>query len=409
MSNSSMMSNRNKSRLDVQASKILSIICLIVLAANLRPALSSVAPVLTVIQQELHISSAGIGILTTLPVLCFGLFAPGAARLATKFTVDRVILYGLITLVTGLCIRIFFGAHGLFFGTLLAGAGIGAVMVLLPPVIKRDFPDHAGFMTGLYTMAVCLGAAFAAGVTVPIQNYVGGNWRPALVAWAVPAILSALLWYYKMRRQSSNRASQHWKVSGMYLNGLAWQVTLFMGLQSAIAFIIFGWLPSILMNRGMAPLMCGYVMSVIFACQIFTALTAPSFASRGRDQRFTSCFFLIITVAGVLGCLYGSLASIWVWAIIVGLGMGGTFSIALALIVWRSPSPEIAASLSGMVQGVGYTTAAFGPLAVGILHEWTHDWSFLGGFMVAIAIAGIISAMGAGRNTYIEVKTTMKK
>jgi CP family cyanate transporter-like MFS transporter len=402
-----MTIKQDKPQLDFQAAPILSIVCLIVLSANLRPALSSVAPVLAAIQRELQLSSTAVGILTTLPVLCFGAFAPVAAKLAGKFTPDRVILFGLLTLVAGLCMRIFMGMYGLFIGTLLAGAGIGAVMVLLPAVIKREFSRQAGFMTGLYTMAVCLGAAFAAGVTVPVKNLADGNWRVALSIWAMPAALSAWLWYYKMRRQPSRGVTQRWRVSGIYRNPLAWQVTLYMGLQSAIAFIVFGWLPTILIARGFEPLICGYVMSVIFASQIFTALTAPPMASRCRDQRFMACFLTVITVIGLFGCLHGTPGWIWIWGSLVGLGMGGTFSIALALIVWRSPDPETAASLSGMAQGVGYVIAALGPFAVGILNEWTNNWSFLEGLLLAIAIAACISALGAGRNLYLDVKQSV--
>jgi CP family cyanate transporter-like MFS transporter len=381
--------------------QLLTALCLVAIGINLRPALSSVASILTDVQQDLRMSAAAAGMLMTLPVLCFGLFAHPAARLAVRLTTNRVILHGLLVLVAGLMLRIFFGETGLFLGTLLAGAGIGAVMVLVPSVIKRDFPRQAGFMTGLYTMAVCLGASLAAGATVPLHDHAGGSWRLALAAWALPAALSAWAWHYRMRREPAGEKAQQWKVSGIYLDPLAWQVTLYMGLQSAIAFIIFAWLPAILIERGMDPATCGYMMSLIFACQVFTALTAPSLGSRGRDQRFISCFFFLITIIGVLACLHGPLASIWLWGAVVGLGMGGTFSIAMAMIVWRSPSPAAAAALSGMVQGVGYMIAALGPLAVGIVRERAHGWSFLWWLLLLIAIPGFVSAIGAGRKLHI--------
>mgnify|MGYP003575467781 CR=1 FL=1 len=388
----------------LRAPSVSVVVCLFIIGLNLRPALSSVASILASVQQALGISAGAAGMLMTLPVLCFGLFAPPAARLANRYTIDRVLLYGLLALTAGLAMRIFFGPVGLFAGTILAGAAIGAVMVLVPSVIKRDLPRQAGFMTGLYTMAVCAGASLAAGATVPLQEYAGGDWRTALGAWAIPAALSAWAWRWKMRRHPAGGAAQRSTAHGVYSDSLAWQVTLYMGLQSAIAFMVFAWLPSILIERGMDPAASGYMMSLIFACQILTALTAPSMGNWGRDQRFIAAFFFVITVVGLLGCLEGPLTASWFWGTVVGLGMGGTFSIAMAMIVWRSADPEAAAALSGMVQGVGYFIAALGPLAIGIARERTGDWSFLGVTLLLLCIPGVLSAMGAGRKLHIGVK-----
>lgn len=388
----------------LRAPRLSIVVCLFIIGLNLRPALSSVASILTSVQEALEISAGAAGMLMTLPVLCFGLFAPPAARLADRYTVDRVLLYGLLALTAGLVLRIFFGQAGLFAGTILAGAAIGAVMVLVPSVIKRDFSRQAGFMTGLYTMAICAGAAIAAGATVPLQEYAGGDWRTALGAWAIPAALSAWVWHWQIRRHPTAGTAQRPTFRGVYADPLAWQVTAYMGLQSAIAFIVFSWLPSILIERGMDPVTSGYMMSLIFACQILTTLTAPSMGSRGRDQRLIAAFFFVITIVGLLGCLEGPLTASWLWGTVVGLGMGGTFSIAMAMIVWRSADPEAAAALSGMVQGVGYLIGALGPLAVGIARERTGDWSFLGVALLVLCIPGALSAMGAGRKLYIGVK-----
>lgn len=401
--------DRHEARTVNRMSNLAPLLCLLLLGANLRPALSSVAPMLVSIQRDLGLSSAAVGMLTTLPILCFGLFAPFATRLAARYSVERLILYGLLALATGLGARIFFGVPGLFAGTALVGAGIGIVMVLLPAVIKRDFPGQAGLTTGVYTMAVCLGAALASSVTVPIQEFAEGRWRPALAVWVVPALLSAWAWSYKTGKEASRGTATRYKVSGMYSSALAWQVTLFMGLQSALAFIVFGWLPSILIDRGMAPLSAGYVVAIIFAVQVASALPAPSIATRGRDQRAIICLFMVMTVAGLVGCLYASVAGIWAWAVLVGLGLGGSFSIAMALIVLRSPNPEVAASLSAMAQGIGYMIAALGPFAVGVLHEITHDWRFLGILFPLLGFAAFIAAMGAGRNLHIHAEVTVHK
>lgn len=167
---------------------------LVLVALNLRPALSSVAPLLGVVSDSLGLSAAQAGLLTTLPVLCLGVFAPLAPILARRFGTERVVLGILLTLGGGIVLRSCLGEVGLFAGSILAGASIGVIGVLLPGIIKRDFAGHAGTMTGVYTMALCLGAALAAGATVPLSHYLGDSWAMGLGFWALPALLAAIFW-----------------------------------------------------------------------------------------------------------------------------------------------------------------------------------------------------------------------
>lgn len=384
------------------ASRLLLIIALFLVGMNLRPAISSLAPVLAAVRSGTGMSSATAGILTTLPVLCFGVFAIFAPRLARRHSSERIVLYGLLILAIGIGLRSFFGIPGLFAGTAIAGASISIVMVLLPGIIKRDFPDQAGTMTGVYTMALCLGAALAAGATVPLQNLAGADWRPALAFWLVPALIAAFFWWPQLRRNAHHAAQAHYAVRGLRSSALAWQLTIYMGAQSALAYCVFGWLPTILIDRGMQPLAAGFVLSVSITVQIVTALGGPWLAARGRDQRAAIVFMLGMTLAGLIGCIYAPLDSIWPWAILLGLGQGGSFSVALTLIVLRAPNAHVAASLSGMAQGFGYSMAALGPLAVGVLHDLSHDWNTVAVFLVATLIVSLIAGMGAGRNLFVD-------
>lgn len=156
---------------------------LVLVALNLRPALSSMAPVLGQVSEGLGLNASQAGLLTTLPVLCLGLFAPLAPVLARRFGSERVILGILVTLALGIVVRSAFGAVGVFLGSLMAGASIGIIGVLLPGIVKRDFPQHAGTLTGVYTMALCLGAAMAAGATVPLAQHFEGGWAMGLGFW----------------------------------------------------------------------------------------------------------------------------------------------------------------------------------------------------------------------------------
>ncbi|KAF1004899.1 MAG: putative transporter YycB [Pseudomonas fluorescens] len=216
---------------------------LVLVALNLRPALSSLSPLLAEVSQSLGLSAAKAGLLTTLPVLCLGLFAPTAPILARRFGAERVVLGILLTLAAGIVLRSSFGEAGLFIGSVIAGASIGIIGVLLPGIVKRDFPRQAGTMTGVYTMALCLGAALAAGASVPLSHHFGNSWSIGLGFWIVPALGAALFWLPQVR-QTHGAHHVAYRVKGLLRDRLAWQVTLYMGLQSSLAYIVFGWLPS---------------------------------------------------------------------------------------------------------------------------------------------------------------------
>ncbi|NBA98053.1 MFS transporter [Pseudomonas sp. R5(2019)] len=375
---------------------------LVLVALNLRPALSSMAPLLSQVSESLDLSAAQAGLLTTLPVLCLGLFAPLAPVLARRLGSERVVLLILLTLAAGIALRSSLGSFGVFAGSLLAGASIGVIGVLLPGIVKRDFARHAGTMTGVYTMALCLGAAMAAGATVPLSQKLGDSWQLGLGFWVVPALVAALFWL-PQAKQGHGTHQVAYRVRGLLRDPLAWQVTLYMGLQSSLAYIVFGWLPSILIGRGLTPTQAGLVLSGSVIVQLLSSLSAPWLATRGKDQRLAIVLVMLLTLAGLFGCLYAPLAGLWGWAVVLGLGQGGTFALALTLIVLRSRDAHVAANLSGMAQGVGYTLASMGPFAVGLVHDITGGWNAVGWIFGIVGLAAIVAGLGAGRARHVQV------
>ena len=178
-----------------------------------------------------------------------------------------------------------------------------------------------------------------------------------------------------------------------------------MGLQSSLAYIVFGWLPSILIGRGLTPTQAGLVLSGSVIVQLASSLAAPWLATRGKDQRLAIVIVMLLTLGGLFGCLYAPLEGLWGWAILLGLGQGGAFSLALTLIVLRSRDAHVAANLSSMAQGFGYTLASMGPFAVGIVHDWTGGWNALGWIFGIIGLGAIIAGLGAGRSLYVQVES----
>ena len=375
----------------------LLVVGLVLVGINLRPALSSLSPVLKQVVAGTGLSGATAGLLTTLPVLCLGVFAPAAAVLARRFGAERAVGGLLIALAAGIALRSAGGIIPLFIGTVVAGACIGVTGILLPGIVKRDFGRQADLMTGVYTMALCFGAAVAAGATAPLSAWLAG-WQPALAFWALPALLAFIGWWPHMRHAHGKHSAARIERVSLWRRPIAWQVTLYMGLQSSLAYCVFGWLPVILQDRGLSALQSGMVVAVSILVQLITALGGPFIARLGRDQRPAVLLMMLMCWAGLLGCLYAPLSTLWWWAVLLGLGQGGNFSVALSLIVLRSADARVAVSLSAMTQGIGYTLAAAGPYLMGVLHDLTGTWAAMGWLFSAIALAAVVAGTLAGRN-----------
>lgn len=385
--------------------QILFGLSLVLIAYNLRPVFSSASVLLPEIIAQTGLSSFGAGVLTTLPVLCLGLFAPLAPRLAQRIGAERTLLGVLLLLALGTALRGLESLPLLFIGTALAGGCIAIGNVLLPGLVKRDFASRTGMMTGLYTMALCAGAASAAGLTLPVQKMLGGSWSLALSAWALPALVVTAIWLPQALARKVRTKHAGFKVIGLWNDRLAWQVTLFMGLQSALAYCVFGWLAPILRDRGLDGTTAGVVVSVSVMAQVFTCLLVPSIAVRCRNQSLINVALVTIAVAGLLGLLFAPLSTVWLWAVVQGIGQGGLIAIAMTMIVLRSPDSHVASHLSGMAQCVGYMLAAIGPLLVGLIHSVTESYAATAILFVLLGIGVAIFGWGAGRALQVQART----
>jgi MFS transporter, CP family, cyanate transporter len=378
---------------------VLGLVCV---AFNLRPALSSVAPVLAEIQRGTGLSATLAGVLTTAPVLCLGVFGPLAPRLARRSSAEAVVAAFLLVLAAGLALRGVGSVPALFLGMILSGAAIGVIGVLVPGLIKRDFPGHAALMTGLYTMVLCLGAAAGAGMTVPFERTFGVGWGGALMLWAVPAVMALLAWTPQILGGRPAHSGPGKSDFGRLLRDpLAWQVTGYMGLQSSLAYTVFGWMPVVLRDRGLDAFAAGWMSSASVMAQTVTALAVPMLAGRVRDQRLLVILVLGAAAAGWVGIALGPMSLVAVWSVILGLGLGGTFGLALTMIVLRSRDAHTAAQLSGMAQSVGYTVASLGPFGVGLARDWSGGWAAPTALFAALAAGALVCGLGAGRARFV--------
>ena len=387
------------------AARVLLGASLVLIAFNLRPVFSSASALLPEIRDVLGLSPTGASLLTTLPVVCLGLFSPLAPRLAQRYGTERTLLGVVLILALGTALRGLSSIPLLFLGTALAGGCIAVGNVLLPGLVKRDFPDRAALMTGCYTMALCAGAASAAGLTLPVEHALGGSLDGALAIWALPALLVALLWLPQVLASRRQVKRTGFRVEGLWRDRLAWHVTLFMGLQSALAYCVFGWLVPILRERGLDGVTAGAIVSVSVMVQAAACLVAPHLAVRGKDQRLINVTLCGFAVVALLGLLFAPLSTVWFWAVLQGIGQGGLIAVAMTVIVLRTRDPHMAAHLSGMAQCVGYLLAAIGPLIVGLIRGWTGSFGWSAVLIVLLGIGAAINGWFAGRALYVNART----
>jgi MFS transporter, CP family, cyanate transporter len=372
----------------------------VLVAINLRPAAASIGPVLDRIQAESGLSSGWAGALTTLPVLCFGLLAPLAPPLARRLGIHTTIAVAMWALLAGILFRLIPGVGFLFVGTAVAGAAIATANVLVPVIVRRDFPDHTGTAMALYTTSLIGFAALAAWVTVPLADLLGGGWRPGLGVWAIPVVIAALAWLPALRRRAATDAPAPRSpvVRPLLRQPLAWWVTLFFAIQSGGFYATLAWLPDIFRSHGASESDAGLLLSLSIVVGLTTATTLPYVAARRRDHRWLVVACSALMAAGLAGILLAPMSVPYLWAVLLGLGQNAAFPLALMLIVMRGGTVATTEGLSTLAQSVGYVLAAFAPLAVGALHGLTGSWTVALILLLAMVVPQTLVGLAAGRD-----------
>lgn len=395
-----MADNRLDERVGVVAGGVLLAIAVVAAALNLRPAVTSVAPLLGEIRDTLGTSATWAGVLTSLPPLCFAGAGLAAPWLSARIGLGRTISLALATLTAGLAVRTADGPYLMLGATLIACAGIALANVLIPVVIKSSFPARVGLMTGVYTAALqgggALGSAVAPGTEVAL-----GGWRQALAVWAVLAFVALVIWIPASRR---HRAT--WKFEqtvgrrSLLRNRLAWAVTLFFGSQGFVAYIVFGWLPEVFIDNGIGKVEAGALVGLISLVGVPAALIVTPLAARSASQSNWVIGLGLTGAVGVIGMLVDPAAAPWVWSLLIGVGMSA-FSLALAVIALRARTAEDTAQLSGMAQGFGYLIASTGPFLFGLLHDVSHGWTVPFILFLVVYAVQVVAGVVAGRNRYV--------
>jgi CP family cyanate transporter-like MFS transporter len=380
-------------------------VVLLVTALNLRMAVAALSPVLNQVEHDTGLSSTQAGLLSTVPVLCFGLFALVTPPLIRRFGMERLLLLVLVVITAGIALRVLPPLAALFAGTAVLGMGIAVGNVLVPGLIKQDFSRQAGLMTGLYSVTLFVGPAISAGLTVPLTHATGLGWRPAIAVWGGLAVICIGLFApHAMSRPTPRRQAGRTQPMprGLWSDPLAWMVAGFMGLQSLGYYSCVAWIPTLFEAHHMSAGQAGWLLSYSSFPGLAAALVTP-LVIRGRSRRAATTV-VIATVAcgtGYVGLAIAPVAMPYVWLTILGLGQGMCISLALGFIVARAPDVQHTARLSTMAQGVGYTIASVGPFGLGALHDLTGGWMIPMLALTGILLPMLLTGLGASRNRHV--------
>jgi MFS transporter, CP family, cyanate transporter len=377
-------------------------LAVVLTALNLRPAITSVGPLLREMCGSLGVSTTWAGVLTTLPAFCFAGAGLAASWLSGRIGLGRTVSAALVIVMVGLLVRVLNDSYIVIGGTLVAAAGIALINVLLPVIVKGSFPARVGLVTGIYTAALQGGAALGSAVTPALDN-VFGSWRWALGAWSALAALALVVWLIVARGYG-----QIWpdgtlaaaKGQPLLRNRLAWTISVFFGCQSFVAYVVMGWLPEVLIDNAVSKENAGLLLGLISLIAVPVSLFVTPLAARRPSQSGWIAGLGVLGIAGVLGLLIAPAVAPLLWSVLVGLGTS-VFSLVLVVITLRARNAQDTRQLSGMVQGVGYLLAGPGPFLFGWLHDIADGWTAPWIMVLAVYAVQVLTGMWAGRNRYV--------
>ena len=387
------MSSRNRYWLLVAA--------LALTGLSIRTAVTSVGAALDDIQDGLHASPAVAGLITTLPVVCFAGLGAVTPRLSRKLGSHRLMVLALLVSAVGMAVRPIGSSPAWFSAVSVLALSGGAVgNVLLPSLVKEHFPERIGPMTALYTTALAIGTASAAGLTVPISD-ASGSWRWGVASWAVLGVLAAVPWLPTIRRDHglAGTTDPFVAVRALARSRTAWALTVFFAAQSMQAYIGFGWFARFLVDHGITHATAGAMLAALTAVGIPVSLVAPRVPP--SRQRLLLMFFGLCSLAAYIGLAVAPVGGAWVWMVLTGIGYG-MFPVSLLLIAMRTRTAAMTAALSAFVQVIGYVVAGCGPLLFGELFGATGSWALpLTVLFVALAFS-VAAAWPSTANRYVD-------
>lgn len=377
---------------------------------NLRPAITSVGPLVGIIRDDLGLANWSVGFLVSLPLLAFAVMSSLVPKIGIRYTNEGALLIGLVVVFFGMLMRTAPSVSLLFLGTLIIGLGIAICNVLIPAIVKEKFPLKVALMTGIYSVSMGTFAAVASGFSIPFAVGLDLGWRLSLFVWVIPLVIGIAIWIYlanKRRADTGTREVRRLsavkdKGNQIFRSPLAWQMAIFMGLQSFLFYVTISWLPEILHDMGFKIGTAGWMLSYSQFVGLPSSFIIPMIAGKFKSQQGIVVMLGLGNILGLSGLLLGNSFLITAVSItLIGVCSNGTFALALTFLGLRTRSGGDAAKLSGMSQALGYSFAAIGPILIGFIYDFTHAWTIPLIVMIAATILLIIFGLSVGRDRYV--------
>ncbi|WP_377642881.1 CynX/NimT family MFS transporter [Oryzobacter terrae] len=375
---------------------------IVLMAANLRTLMASLPPLAESVRDDLGLSSLAMGVLTTLPVLCMGLLAPGAVQVARRVGPWAAVASGVACVLVGLVLRGFAGSSvpALYAGTFVAGAGIALTGTLLPGVVKAVFPAHrSGLGTGL-TMGSMMGAAaLASAGAVPLADALGG-WSASMLSWAPLAGVGLLAWFAVRRgiraSTTADTASDGGSHALPWRSATAWLLAGYLTVQSWQFYSSLAWLAPTYESHGWTARDAGLLMAVFTGAQLVSGLVAPALLDKVPDARVLLVVAGLLGGSGEVGVWLAPDAAPWVWALLLGAGQGAAFALGLGLLVRYAVTSRDSARLTAMCFLVSYSVAAFGPAASGAVEDLAGGFGPVWALLALVMVPQLLAALRLG-------------
>ncbi|MFJ6264353.1 CynX/NimT family MFS transporter [Lysinibacillus xylanilyticus] len=385
---------------------IIPIIAIILASFNLRPVITSVSPLLGTIRESLQMSAATASLLTSLAVLCMGLFAPFAIKLANRFSIERAIAYSLILIGLATAARFFaYSAWVMLLTAFLAGIGIAIAGPLLSGFIKQNFTNPSR-VVGIYSLALVVGASLGSGLSLPLSALFH-TWQASAASWAILAVIAVFFWWKPIEKKTftntgSDASGSDNNLKQLLTNQKAWLLTAFFGLMAFMFYTIMAWLPPIIEDMGYSKQQAGMMLTLLTVAQMPATFLVPILNNRFQHRAVWLVSCSLLELIGLSMLLFS--VNPWLSSLFIGIGAGGLFSLGLTLPIDEAKNIKEASILAAMTQSVGFVFAALGPFFVGLVRDYTGSFTVAIIGMMAIVIAMILIQIKIGNQKHQQIK-----
>ncbi|KMY50912.1 CynX/NimT family MFS transporter [Peribacillus loiseleuriae] len=370
------------------------IVALFLVSLNLRMSIASVSPVLESIKHDLALTNGMVSLLTSIPVICMGFFAFFATSISTRFGLEKTIAYCLLLIGLATAFRAFTNSVlALLLTAFLIGIGIAIAGPLISGYIKKKFPNRIGMMIGVYSVGMGIGASLSAGLMIPLQKQLNDSWQLALASWSIFAVIGLLCWYPMLKKSEFVKHSTTKKIPFPFKNKKAWLFTLIFGLQAGIFYCISTWLAPIAQSMGFSGEQSGTIITLFTIIQMIFSFSIPSLADVYKNEKAWLMGSTLFVLLGLF-CIVFDLANPWLATILIGIGLGGLFPLALALPLNAVSSSSEASSWTSMMQGVGYMIGGIIPIIAGLLRDYIAYDKQVFVLMMVLCLVLLISLLG---------------